>query len=149
MKSKALDQTAKFLEEKWDKGFTTEVMADAKKRLEELCLENEGECKAKKVHLTGDIFPCMSVYEALQKHGIAREEALEFMDRTWSKKAEAGAASTGKMLKLFGLYYLYPMMFQSVAKKQFGKAAGFEAKFYDCGKSRCKFARQYLPFIRC
>ena len=131
---------------KWGSEKTKIIMKDAYGRLEELCSENAADSKALKVHTEENMFPCMSIYESLQKHGVPKEEALEFMDQSWSKKAEPGAQSMKKMLKPFGLYKLYPRMFQWVAKNQFGEKAGFEAVFYQCGKHRCKFDMKKCVF---
>ena len=35
-----------------------------------------------------------------------------------------------------------------MAKKQYGPAAGFEAKFYSMGKDRCKFDMVKCPFCQ-
>lgn len=146
MKCKALKEAEPILAEQWGAEKTAVIMKDAHRRYEELCKENASDSKALKKHTEENMFPCMSIYEALQKNGIAKEKALEFMDMCWSKKAQSGAKSMKKMLKPFGLYKLYPRMFQWVAKNQFGEKAGFEAVFYDCGKHRCKFDMKKCVF---
>lgn len=150
MKNKAFKQTKPFLNKRWGQKKAEEILQYAERRFTQLCQENESDGKAVKAHTEQDIFPCISLYEALQKNGISSEEALEFLDQSWSKKAQAGADSMRSVLKLFGLYKLYPRMFQWVAKNQFGTAAGFEAQFYDRGKYRCKFdMRKCLFFDTC
>ena len=105
----------------------------------DLCKENQNDSKAIKQHTKHNLFPCISLYKAMLEAGINQAEALTFMDKSWSRKAKKAAESTKKMLSLFGLYKLYPAMFETVAKKQFGEKAGFKAKFYDLGKGHCKF----------
>ena len=139
MKNKALKETEPLLCRQWGNDIGEKIMQSSQIRLEQLSRENVSDPKAVKNHTEKDIFPCISLYESMQKEGIDRKEALEFLDRTWSSRAEEGANSLKSILKIPGLYKLYPAMFQWVAKNQFGTAAGFQAEFYDCGKYRCKF----------
>ena len=117
------------------------------KKWEELCQKNQTVCKEKKSHLIDNIFPCISYYKALQMNGIPAQEALRFLDESWSFRAQKNADNTKKLLRFGGLYKLYPAMFQWVAKHQFGVKAGFSAKFYSCGKTRCKFDMTKCLFL--
>ena len=139
MKNKALKESEPFILECWGEDKGSRIMELSYTRLEQLCRENSKDVKAVKTHTENNIFPCMSLYESMQECGIAADEALDFLDMLWSRRAEPGAASISKILKIAGLYKLYPAIFKFVAKNQFGVAAGFQAKFYDCGKGRCKF----------
>lgn len=127
------------VQEKWGKEAGQRIMEEAERRLAQLCVENSSDSRAVKKHTEENIFPCISIYEALQKNGVTKEQSLEFMDESWSRRAKAGAESMRKILGFAGLYKLYPAMFQWVAKNQFGAAAGFQADFYDLGRKRCKF----------
>ena len=147
MKSKAMKEVAELVGQHWGEEFSQNVIDDADARWQELCAENSSACKAKKAHFIDNIFPCISYYEALQKHGIPQQEALEFMDECWSRRAQKGAESMRSMLRFCGLYKLYPMMFRFVAKQQFGSKAGFAANYYDCGKDRCKFDMTRCLFL--
>ena len=147
MKNKALNETKQYLYEKWGEELGEKILKDASNRFEILCKENAGDCKAVKMHTEGDIYPCVCLYEAIQRYGITKQEALKFLDETWSLRAKAGAESMSKILRIAGLYKLYPRMFQMVAKKNFGSAAGFVADFYDEGKKRCKFDMKKCLFL--
>ena len=128
-----------YLKEEYADDLVNKLMPLALTKYQALCKENEGDPKEVKLHTEKNIFICMSLYWGMLKLGIKQDEAVNFLDKSWSRKAEKSAKSMSSMLKLFGLYKLYPMMFKSVAKKQFGEKAGFKAKFYDEPKSRCKF----------
>ena len=132
---------------RWGSEIGEKVENDALSRFEELCHENAEDNKEVKNHTEKNIFPCISLYEALQKNGISQEDALTFLDETWSERAKAGASQLRKTLKIAGLYKLYPAMFHFVAKNQFGTKARFSAKFYDCGKHRCKFDMTKCLFL--
>ena len=139
MKNKAFKEMEPLFCERWGKEKTEQIMKIASQRFSWLCQQNIADSKAVKQHTEKNLFPCISLYESMQKCGIPKEEALDFLDISWSKRAEKGANSTRKILKFAGLYKLYPAIFKWVAKNQFGTAAGFQADFYDCGKQRCKF----------
>ena len=147
MKSKTMKAVAVMIENRWGKEKSKAIIDDAFARWEQLCRENESASKEKKAHYTDNIFPCISYYEALQKNNIKASDALEFLDESWSIRAQKGADSTKKILKFFGLYKLYPAMFQWVAKNQFGTKAGFKAEFYSLGKKRCKFDMTKCLFL--
>ena len=147
MVNKALKESAVYIEQRWGADKSKQIMALAEARYDALCQENNTAPKAVKTHTEGDIFPCMSLYQALQAVGVDAPTALSFLDEVWSKRAEAGAQSMAKLLKHFGLYKCYPAMFKRVAKKQFGTAAGFAATFYDCGKQHCKFDMTQCLFL--
>ena len=139
MKSKTMKELAALTEARWGGEQAGRIAADAAVRWEQLCREHRGACREKQAHFREELFPCISYYEALQKNGVPRQEALAFLDRSWSDRARVGAARTKRMLGCCGLYRLYPAMFQWVARHQFGEKAGFAATFYDCGRSRCRF----------
>ena len=150
MKDKAFKEITPFMDQKWGEEKSIRIRKAAERRLAELCQENASDPKPVKVHTEQDIFPCISLYEAMQQEGVPGKEAEEFLDWCWSKKAESGAKSMKKTLAFAGLYKLYPAMFRLVAKSQFGEKAGFQAKFYHTGPSRCKFdMKKCLSFDTC
>ena len=147
MKNKAMEEMKPRVLARFGEAAGEKILARAEAELLELCRAHSGDPKPVKAHREGDIFPCISLYRAMQAEGIQKEKALAFLDESWSSRAKAGAEKNRKLLRLFGLYKLYPAMFRSVAKKQFGTAAGFEAKFYDTEKTRCKFDMTKCLFL--
>ena len=139
VKNKALKESEPFVLKRWGEGKGTRIMELSHTRLEQLCYENNKDVKAVKAHTEDEIFPCISLYESIQQCDVQSDEALDFLDQLWSQRAESGAESIRKILKFAGLYKFYPAVFKLVARNQYGTAAGFEAKFYDCGRGRCKF----------
>ena len=147
MSNKAFKETEPFLITHWGKDFTLCVMKSAEDHYLQLCAENYSDPKPIKAHTESNIYPCISLYNALQEVGVPPDEALSFLDEVWSLRAESGARIMQKGLKFAGLYKLYPAMFRIVAKKQYGANAGFRAKFYDCGKYHCKFDMTQCLFL--
>ena len=135
----AMREMSAIITECWGGDFCDVVMSDAEGLLRTMIDENAGDPKAVRRHTETDIFPCISLYRALQGRGIPADEALAFLDDSWSRRAQEPARRMGRMLRFAGLYRLYPSMFRFSAKKGFGEAAGFEARFYDCGRRRCRF----------
>ena len=63
------------------------ILRSANSRLSQLIEQNAGMPRARKVHTKNEIFPCISLYEAMQENGIPKEAALEFLDTNWSRMA--------------------------------------------------------------
>ena len=127
------------LEDRYGWARTEMILDNAGNFYETLCSENAGETKAIKAHTVDSIYPCISLYRAMQKVGIPQPEALEFLDRASSRRAEKEAASLRAMMKVPGLHKLMPAIFRFVTKRTFGEKAGFAATFYETDKTRCKF----------
>ena len=139
MKSKVLKEVLPLMETAYGLGVARSVYCFAERRLRKLCLENEGDPKAVKAQTEQNLYPCIALSEGLQQSGVKPQEALKFLDQVWSLRAIPKARSIQRMLKVPGLYKLMPGIFKKVTLSQFGEAAGFQAKFYDLGSSRCKF----------
>ncbi len=118
---------------------TSKIILDAKLICGDLCRENESDSKSIKEHTEFKIYPLIGIYHAMQKHGIEKDEALQFIDNTYSLMAEQEAESIRKILKIPFVYKLMPKVFKYVTLQQFGEKAGFKAKFYNTAKTQCKF----------
>lgn len=139
MKNKTMKEMASLIIYRWGEEKSEKIMKNANYRLNILCCENADSPKAVKRHTYNNIFPCISLYEALQKYGISKKEALTFLDESWSIRAKKDADIIKNILKIPGVYKLYPFMYQWVANNQYGIDAGFKAVVYNCEKQRCKF----------
>ena len=115
------------------------VLNDAVKMYASLCQKHISDPKAVKKITEGDLYPCISLYRALLKQGVDPKRAVQFLDWSWSKRAEKNARWMQRAMKLPGMYKKMPAMFRYVAMHQFGKEAGFEAHYYDTEKTRVKF----------
>ena len=138
-KNKMLSDVAPLLSETYGEAKSQLVLEYAWERYEQLCAETASDSKAVKAHTHGDIFPCISLYAALQRAGVAPEAAVEFLDRSWSRLAEPKARSMQAMCKIPGVYKLMPRIFRIVTEQQFGEKAGFRATFYPTDSTRVKF----------
>ena len=139
MKSKILKEVLPLMETEYGLGVARSAFCTARRRFTQLCRENAGDPKAVKAQTVHNLYPCLALYEGLQQAGVRQGDALRFLDRVWSLRAEPKASSIRKMLKIPGLYRLMPRIFRKVTLSQFGEAAGFQARFYDFGSKRCKF----------
>ena len=145
-KSKAIKEMAQYMIEGYGKELGEKIAVTAEKIWSDLCQENADDPKALKIHTESNMFPCISLYKAMVQCGIQKDQALEYLDKSWSARAKKAANQLAILFKIPGLYKLYPGIFEKVAKKQYGPAAGFAANFYNMGKGRCKFDMTKCPF---
>ena len=120
-------------------GVARSAYSTADMRFRQLCRENAGDSKAVKAQTLKNLYPCLCLYEGLQQAGVRQKDALAFLDKTWSLRAEGQARSIQNLMKIPGLYKWMPRMYKKITLMNFGKAAGFESRFYDLGSKRCKF----------
>ena len=138
-KNKMFSQIAPLLREQYGEAKSQLVLEYAQEKFDALCAETDSDSKAVKAHTHGDIFPCISLYGALQRAGIDRQAAEAFLDRSWSLLAQPKARSMQLMCKIPGVYKLMPRIFWVVTVQQFGEKAGFRATFYPTDSTRVKF----------
>ena len=134
-----LKDMEKLLEEKLGWARTEMILDYASNNLEALCAQNTDETNAVKKHTVGSIYPCLSLYRALQKAGISQPDALKFLDWACSERARKQAASMQALCRIPGMAKLMPRLFKLVTNQSFGKKAGFSAAFYETEKTRCRF----------
>ena len=139
MKNKMFKDIRPLLEQEFGAETAESILKLAEQKFDKLCADHADEPKAVKAQTHNNMYPCISLYWSLQEKGVEPPKALDFLDKSWSKMAEPKAASIRTLLKIPGLYKLMPAIFKFVTLKQFGETAGFQAKFYDMGKGRCKF----------
>lgn len=107
------------------------VMANAWARYDALCAENANESKAVQQHTRSRIYPAISVFEALVKAGISREETAQLILDFYMARAQRPAKMIQNLLKIPGLYKAAPKLFLVGVNKMFGPDAGFKAKHYE------------------
>ena len=139
MKNKVFSDIAPILSRQYGEGKKTLILEYAGERFEKLCRENPDQPKAVKAHTVAKIYPCAALYDALQRCGVEKAQALDFLDRSFSEMAEPQAASMRALCKIPGFYRLMPRIFRYVTNRSFGEKAGFRAKFYPTDSTRCKF----------
>lgn len=138
-KVKVFSETEPYFVEQYGSCRWEQVLSLAEPVFSALCAGHPHESKAVRAHTVKVIYPTVALYRAMQEAGIPQSEALAFLDRTCSLRAEPKAAAMRSMLKIPGLYKKMPAIFKWVTVHQFGEAAGFQANFYDLGNGRCKF----------
>ena len=144
--NKAIKEMKPYMVREYGTDMGIAIISKAQSIWENLCKENNKDPKALKKHTENNMFPCISLYKAMEQCGIEKDQALEYLDKSWSERAQKGADQLATIFKIPGLYKLYPGIFEKVAKKSYGEQAGFKAKFYNMGKGRCKFDMIKCPF---
>ena len=124
---------------KYGEEITARVINNAVMRYHELLLIHASEIKEIRKHTAGVIYPVIALYEAMQKEGIPKEEALEFLDWSCCKRAKKEAEYIQFVLLIPGLYKLMPRLFRRATKKKYSGTAGFEEITYEAGKTRVRF----------
>ena len=146
IKCKAIKQMEPYMVEGYGDELGKKIVIRADEIWAEMCAENKDDPKALKVHTESNMFPCISLYKAMEQCGLPKDEALEYLDKSWSARAKVAADQLAMVFKVPGLYKIYPAIFEMVAKKKYGSAAGFAANFYEMGKGHCKFDMIKCPF---
>lgn len=139
MKNKKFRTVRPWMESRFGDSRSQAALEAGSRRFMTLCQENAGDPRPVKNQTEKNLFPCLALYEGMQTAGISREEALAFLDESWSRMARPKARSMQIMAKLPWICSAMPGIYQKVTLGQFGEAAGFQAVFYDLGKKRCKF----------
>ncbi|MBQ3704724.1 MAG: L-2-amino-thiazoline-4-carboxylic acid hydrolase [Oscillospiraceae bacterium] len=70
-------------------------------------------------HLTMNLYPTMAYYQALQKYGLSKEDALSLVRKETTRAANIKKAEQAKTAKLPCAYLMYRMFVKSVMKKKF------------------------------
>ena len=137
--NKVFKETIPYLINEYGEAKKDKILENANKVYLDLCNENKDESKEVKKQTFANIYPSISLYKALIKEGISKEDSIHFLDYTYSDRARNKANSLSKILRMFGLYKIYPSMFSKVTKKTFNEASGFKPEFIVSNNKRCKF----------
>lgn len=122
------------------------IVVNAGKIYERLCLENEKEPRALRMHTRKSIYPAIAAFQAMLKENINRKDAAEILYRYYEKQSEPVGNAIRTILKIPGLYKFVPRFFTRMTKKSFGEAAGFQAKWFCAGKNEMRFDMLVCPY---
>ncbi len=137
------------------KGFLTEIYGEQKglqianlafNRFEEICKENSDEPKAMHSHTRVKIYPCIALLDSQIKHGISREDALDFNFKFIKHRSETMAGIVKKIMKIPGVYKKMPVMFGNMTKKKFGVKQNFDAVFHEISPKEMRFDMTKCPY---
>lgn len=129
-KNAFLDEISALIHQRYTESHAV-VMAFAWARYDALCAENANESKAVKRHTRSRIYPAISVFDALVKFGISREEAALLILDFYMARAQKPARLIRNILKIPCLYKAVPKLFLVCVNRMFGPDAGFKAKHYE------------------
>lgn len=96
------------------------------KRLDELRKENTGVSKELNFHLERQILAGIAAYEVLQSE-MQKDEALKTVHKYLEDHALDARGKIESLLHIPRLYRVVPALFSKMARKMFGKSAGFDA----------------------
>lgn len=91
-----------------------------------------------KYHQTECIFPVMAYYKALLSVGYAKDEALSFVRKYSSKKANIRKTEFEKIKKVPFTYFMYRLFVKSVMKKNY-PVEGWETEWVKIDKKEIHF----------
>ncbi len=115
------------------------IARDANRRYEQLCIENKLESKAVQRHTNLEIYPCIALLDAQIRQGVPREVAIQFLFDYIECKSKRMENIIKKIMKIPGIYKKVPVLFGKMAKKNFGKAANFDAQYHVINKKEMRF----------
>lgn len=122
------------------------LMVAANARFEELCAENRGDNKALVKHTHPRIFPVIALYESLQAV-LPKEAACELAQAMFLEKVEDYAGKLRLMLKIPGLYRIYPKLFYAGIKMSYPDTAGFSFTLTRDEWRECRFEMNSCPYV--
>ena len=96
MQNKTMKEISPMLEAYIGKEKSRQIIQLAGERLVQLIEGNQSDAKAVKTHTENNIFPCISLYEAMQQCDVSKDEALAVLDESWSHRAQKKADSISK-----------------------------------------------------
>ena len=117
------------LEETYGWGQTQRILEQAEALFASLCRKYAADPKAVRRHTEGLIYPTVALYRTMEELGIPKAEALSFLDRAHSLRAEPKAKSIRSALKIPGLCQAMPAIYHWMTVHNFGTDAGFHAEF--------------------
>ena len=103
-----------------------QIKAEADGRFRQLTEENREVQKALRQHTAMNIFPAISVYETLKKHGMEKEEAVDVIRRFFVRICGVMFKPVSWYLHIGGLYHRYPAGMVKHSLRDFSPEAGFE-----------------------
>lgn len=145
-KNSFLQGIERFMSKFYDSDKIQRIMSFAWERYEELVAENQNEPKAMYIHTRERIYPGIAVFDSMIREGIAREEAARMIIDFYRWRSEKVARVIRKMFKVPMMYKIAPKLFYKATTKSFGKAAGFEANFYETSKDLLRFDMTVCPY---
>ena len=122
------------------------MLDDAWKRYEEICAENATEPGKMHMHTRKRIYPAIAAFDALIAGGVPRQEAADFLNGYYIRRAESVGAKIRKAMRIPGLYRLVPKFFAKMTAGSFGQAAGFQADWHSATWREMRFDMRACPY---
>ena len=114
-------------------------------RLRSLLAEHAGDSKEKQQHLKRQILPGIAAYETLQTV-LPKDEALQTVHGYVEQLAQSAHKSLTALLRVPGLYRLFPGVFVKSTRTVFGPAAGFALTELQTGRGIWRIDMTKCPY---
>lgn len=111
------------------------------------CREHSDDPPMVKQHTEGMIYGGAALYQALLEKGLSPEEALAQTDQIFQDFAQEAAEKLRSLLKFPRLYRRVPWLFQTMVRKKYNQASGFQMNFYHMERNRVKFDVTACPYF--
>ena len=96
------------------------IAAKAKKRYEELCVENASDSRALRAHTFKRIYPGIAVYETLRAEGVDPEKAVWYIREYFQRFSAKMVPHLQRTIKILGLARRIPGLFMKISLRSFG-----------------------------
>ena len=123
------------------------VKAKAKKRYEELCVENASDSKALRAHTFKRIYPGIAVYEALKAEGVDPEKAVWYIREYFQRFSAKMVPHLQRTIRVLGLARKIPGLFMKISLRIFGMDAGFDYEFPETQGKEARFNIVRCPYF--
>ncbi len=138
----------KFIKKEIEKKLGSEMCAEvwnlANEKLEAMIEKYSGLPKGVEAHTHGFIFPAAAIYLSLKEK--AQSQAYEIMQNTMKEKSLKTGKSLARMTHIPGFKKFFLSMWDSMSRKLFGEAAGFQNIFYACPKGEFRMDITRCPY---
>ncbi len=145
-KNQFLSQAREFLIKSYGSETGDMIAVSSLKRFDEICSENADEPKAMHSHTHAKIYPCIALIDAQIKHGVSREDALDFNFKFIEWRSYRGACIVSKLMRIPGIYKKMPKLFGNMTKKKFGVKQNFDAVFHEISNKEMRFDMTKCPY---
>ena len=122
-----------------DKPTLAKVINDTSIKFKELMAENKDASRLQKRHYKNNLFPTISLFYALLNNGFTRDKARELSDKAFLETIMDKRKMLIVLMKIPGMYKLYPTLFRKMQAKMFSSELGFQCTYHEASKTRCRF----------
>ena len=131
------------------------IREKADEMLREMCAGEKNKPKAITMHTVDRIFPCISIYKAIDEVNGQKEAAYEMISDYFEEISLKTTEGIQRICRFPLIYRLAPWVAGKIIKKQFGEKSGFKMKVHHAYGKKCHIDilkcpyHQYCKFYEC